>query len=165
LTFNAKAYLTDLTDRLGITILNLICILLITILFKFNIKISGELMPNQLRSKNAFQYIFSLIALLLMSHLSISMASAHGPKGHSDIEFTTLQAANKGMELYNKLLASGKIEESWETNLQSIEVLPRQIGEKREVVVKFSRSKGEPPSVYIFFTEKGEYSGSNFTGE
>lgn len=122
-------------------------------------------MQNQLKFKNASQYFLALIALLLMSHLIVSMASAHGPKGHGGIEFTALQAANKGMELYDKLVASGKIEESWETDLQSIEVFPRQIGEKREVVVKFSRSKGEPPSVYIFFTEKGEYGGSNFTGE
>jgi len=122
-------------------------------------------MQNQLKFKNAPQYFLAMIAFLLMPHLSVSSASAHGPKGHGDIEFTALQAAKKGMELYDKLVASGKIEEPWETDLKSVEIFPRQIGEKREVVVKFSRSKGEPPSVYIFFTEQGDYSGSNFTGD
>jgi hypothetical protein len=99
-----------------------------------------------------------------MLFLSVFLASAHGPKGHSGIEFTALQAAKKGIELYDKLLASGKIEESWETNLTNIEVFSRQTRGKKELVVKFSRSKGVPQSVYIFFTEKGDYNGSNFTG-
>lgn len=106
-----------------------------------------------------------LILLLLMFLMSVPPASAHGQKGHGGVEFTALQAAKKGMELYDKLVASGKIEESWETDLSNIEVFSRQSGEKTELVVKFSRSKGEPQSVYIFFTEKGDYSGSNFTGK
>jgi hypothetical protein len=97
--------------------------------------------------------------------ISVSMASAHGPRGHGGNEFTTLQAAKKGIELYDKLVASGKIEESWETDLKNIEVFPRQNGDKQELVVKFSRSKDESQSLFIFFTEKGEYSGSNFTGK
>jgi hypothetical protein len=121
-------------------------------------------MHNHLKSKNASKYFFTLIVLLLMFHLSVSPVSAHGPKGHGGAEFTAIQAAKKGIELYDKLVASGKLEESWETDLTNIEVFSRQGGEKREVVVKFSRSKGEPLSVYIFFTQKGDYSGSNFTG-
>jgi Family of unknown function (DUF6488) len=121
-------------------------------------------MHNHLKFKNASKYFFTLIVPLLMFHLSVSLVSAHGPKGHGGDEFTALQAAKKGIELYDKLVASGKLEESWETNLTNIEVFSRQSGEKRELVVKLSRSKGEPLSVYIFFTEKGDYSGSNFTG-
>jgi len=105
-----------------------------------------------------------LILLLLMFLISVPPASAHGPKGHGGVAFTSLQAAKKGIELYDKLVASGKLEESWETDLANIEVFTRPKGEKREVVVKFSRSQGEPLSVYIFFTEKGDYSGSNFKG-
>lgn len=107
----------------------------------------------------------SIIFLFLIVLMSVPMASAHGPKGHSGAEFTALEAAKKGLELYDKLLASGKIEGSWETDLKNIKVFPRQGGKKREIVVKFSRDKGEPQSLYIFFTEKGEYSGSNFTGK
>jgi len=121
-------------------------------------------MKDRFETHIPFIRLTSLILLLLVL-TRVPLASAHGPKGHGGIEFTALQAAKKGMELYDKLVASGKIDESWETDLQSFEVFPRQIGEKQEIVVKFSRSKGEPPSVYIFFTEKGEYSGSNFTGE
>lgn len=122
-------------------------------------------MHNYLKSKDASKYFFTLIIFLLIFHLSVPLASAHGPKGHGETEFTALQAAKKGIELYDKLVASGKIEESWETDLTNIEVFPRQSGGEKELVVKFSRSNGEPQSVYIFFTEKGEYNGSNFTGK
>ena len=106
----------------------------------------------------------NIIILFLMVFMSVPLATAHGPKGHGT-EFTALDAAKKGIELYDKLLTSGKIEEAWETNLKNINILPRQSGEGKEVVVKFSRGAGEPQSLYIFFTEKGEYSGSNFTGK
>lgn len=121
-------------------------------------------MHNHLRSDNSSKYFFMLIVLLLMFLPNVSLVSAHGPKGHGGVEFTSLQAAKKGIELYDKLVASGKLEESWETDLKNIEVFERQSGEKREVVVKFSRNQGEPLSVYIFFTAKGDYSGSNFKG-
>jgi len=103
--------------------------------------------------------------MLIMILISVSMASAHGPKGHGENKFTALQAAKKGIELYDKLVESGKIEEFWETDLKSIEVFPLQKGDKQELVVRFTRNKGEPQSLYIFFTEKGEYSGSNFSGK
>lgn len=122
-------------------------------------------MHNYLKSKNTSKYFVTLIALLLIFPLSVSRIFAHGPKGHGGTEFTALQAAEKGIELYDKLVASGKIEESWETDLNTIEVLSRQIGGKKELVVKFTRGKGEPQSLYIFFKENGEYSGSNFTGK
>jgi hypothetical protein len=32
-------------------------------------------------------------------------------------------------------------------------------------VVRFSRIEGDPGSVYFFFDQQGEYSGSNFTGQ
>ena len=121
--------------------------------------------------KNPLKCFAASIFLSLIVLMSVPLASAHGPKGHGEAEFTALQAAKKGIELYDKLVASGKIvasekiEESWETDLTNIEVFPRQSGEKKELVVKFSRSNGEPQSVYIFFTEKGEYNGSNFTGK
>jgi hypothetical protein len=106
-----------------------------------------------------------LIVFLLIIFMMVSMTPAHGPKGHDDSKFTAFQAAKKGIALYDKLLASEKLSEPWETDLKNIEVFQRQTGKKREMVVKFSRSKGKPQSVYIFFTEKGEYSGSDFTGQ
>lgn len=122
-------------------------------------------MKNLLETHISLIRFTSLIFIFLMVLISVSLVSAHGPKGHGNNEFTPLQAAKKGIELYDKLLASEKIEESWETDLKDIKVFLRQSGEGKELVVKFSRGKGEPESLYIFFSEKGEYSGSNFTGK
>jgi len=44
--------------------------------------------------------------------MSVPLASAHGLKGRGT-EFTALDAAKKGIELYDKLLTSGKIEQMW----------------------------------------------------
>jgi hypothetical protein len=107
----------------------------------------------------------SIILLFLVVLMSVPLVSAHGPKGHGGNEFTALEAAKKGIELYDKLVASEKIEKSWEMDLKNIKVFSRQGEGEKELVVKFSRSKGEPQSLYIFFTEKGEYDGSNFTGK
>jgi hypothetical protein len=88
-------------------------------------------------------------------------ALAHGPGGHGDASFTALQALDKGVTLYDKLLASGKLEESWETGLNRVDIEMRG----KEYVVSFSRSKGDPERLFIFFDGTGEYTGSNFTGE
>jgi hypothetical protein len=74
-------------------------------------------------------------------------------------------AAKKGVELYDRLVTSGKLDESWETKLTDISILIRNSNNEKEIIVQFKRSNGNPKSVYIFFTEKGEYNGSNFTGE
>ena len=105
-----------------------------------------------------------LVLILAISSLAYgSLIFAHGPKGHTEA-FTALAAAQKATMMYDKLVATGKLEESWETKLKSIEVFQRNTGQ-REIVVKFSRESGEPSAVYIFFTDKGKYNGSNFTGE
>lgn len=122
-------------------------------------------MNNHLRYRNSFNGYFFLFSLLLIFLLSASPVSAHGPNGHGKEKFTALQAAKKGIKLYDQLIASGKLEEDWETHLKNIDVFPRQNGKEREFVVKFNRSSGDPRSVYIFFTEKGIYNGSNFTGK
>jgi hypothetical protein len=89
------------------------------------------------------------------------LALAHGPGGHGESSFTALQALDKGVTLYDKLVASGKLDESWETGLQRVDIDMR--GD--EYVVSFSRSDGDPESLYIFFDAKGKYTGSNFTGQ
>lgn len=122
-------------------------------------------MNDYSKTHKSFVRIINIIFLFLIVLMSVPLASAHGPKGHGEAEFTALLAAKKGIELYDKLLASGKLNTPWETDLKNIEVFPRQNGKKREIVVKFSRNTGKPQSVYIFFTEKGDYSGSNFTGK
>jgi hypothetical protein len=105
-----------------------------------------------------------LVVLFLANVLISSTVLAHGPKGHTE-GFTALQAVKKGVEMYDSLCAKGKLKESWETDLDSIEVSTRTSGKQKEFVVKFTKSMGEPKSVYIFFSKKGEYKGSNFTGD
>jgi hypothetical protein len=88
----------------------------------------------------------------------------HGGKTHGS-SFTALQALQKATELYDKLVVSGKLPGSWETDLKKVDISSRQKGDQWEYVVSFERSAGEPNTVYIFFTAEGKYSGSNFTGE
>ncbi len=104
----------------------------------------------------------TLISLLI---LTASLAFAHGLKGQGSSEFTAFMAVKKGVELYDRLVAEGKLVESWEIDLSNIEVFTQSNGNEEEFVVKFNRSKGEPKSVFIFFSQKGEYKGSNFSGD
>ena len=109
------------------------------------------------------------VSLLLAFYLGLSFliqpVFAHGPKGHGGKEFTALMAVKKGVELYDRLVANRKLDEAWEIELADLRVFTRNIDDKKEIVVQFNRATGEPRSVYIFFSEKGEYTGSNFTGE
>ncbi len=107
----------------------------------------------------------SVLFAIFFSFFVAVFASAHGPKGHSRGDFTTFQAAKKGIGLYDRLLSSGKLEESWETDLATIEIYKKSSGAQKELVVKFSRLVSEPRSVFIFFSEKGDYKASNFTGK
>jgi hypothetical protein len=63
------------------------------------------------------------------------------------------------------LIVSGKLTEDWETGLKRVTIDIRKSKDKREYVVNFEKSKGEPNSVYFFFDKEGQYSGSNFTGK
>jgi hypothetical protein len=56
-------------------------------------------------------------------------------------------------------------EVSWETTIDNTQIAERRKGAEVEKVVSFSRSTGDPKTVYIFFKSSGEYSGSNFTGK
>jgi len=115
--------------------------------------------------KPRFKLVIISIAVFTGIAFITLPAVGHGPKGHGGMSFTPLQAAKKGIMLYDKLVAKGKLAEAWETELADIKVIPRINNNKEEFVVQFNRTKGDPRSVYIFFNEKGEYSGSNFTGK
>ena len=91
-------------------------------------------------------------------------ALAHGGKSHGDSEFTRFQAVQKAVQLYDRLIAAEKLDDAWETGLAEITVDTRQHKGKKEYVVRFKRSTGEPDRVYFFFDLKGEYAGSNFSG-
>jgi hypothetical protein len=92
-------------------------------------------------------------------------AWSHGGKSHGGTGFSSLQAVQKATELFDRLIKMDKLEAAWETGLAKIDVSARQAAGKREYVVRFSRIQGDPGSVYFFFDQRGEYSGSNFTGQ
>ena len=97
--------------------------------------------------------------------LAVAAVQGHGGKNHGADDFTAFQALQKATELYDRLLSTGKLDQGWETNLVRAGIASRVKKERKEVVVSFHRSSGEPDTVYIFFTNEGEYAGSNFTGE
>ena len=95
----------------------------------------------------------------------VTTAHSHGGKTHGGEAFTAFQALQKATQLYDRLITSGKLPEEWETSLTSVKINTRNAAEKPEYVIQFERTKGSPDSVYFFFNQKGEYSGSNFTGK
>lgn len=92
-------------------------------------------------------------------------AFSHGGKTHSEETFTPFQAVQKATQLYDRLVASGKLPVMWETGLKTIHISTRNSDNSREYVVQFETIQENPSSVYFFFNQYGEYSGSNFSGE
>ena len=92
-------------------------------------------------------------------------AYSHGGKTHDEKMITALQAAQKAMVLYDRLIASGKLPQEWETGLKEIKIGTRKSADKNEYVIQFERTGAAPNRVYFFLNPKGEYSGSNFTGK
>lgn len=110
-----------------------------------------------------------IMAVSVIGFISIGIgtlpAYSHGGKTHDGKMFSALQAAQKATQLYDRLIASGKLPEVWETELKAIHITIRKSTDKREYVVQFQRGQGDPDSVYFFFDQEGKYSGSNFSGK
>jgi hypothetical protein len=125
-----------------------------------------EVKMNNVRISLGRSFLRSIAALAaLFAILSVTgSVFAHGGKGHAN-SFTALQALQKSTDLFNQLVGSGKLGESWEIDLANVGITNRRKGGHTEYVVSFQRSAGDPKTVYIFFTADGKYSGSNFTGE
>jgi len=114
--------------------------------------------------KMTFAAVITLVFLIAV--LAGAAVFAHGGKSHgSGGEFTNLEALKKATELYDKLVGSEKLDVGWEITVEKVQIAERQKGHEVEKVVSFSRSSGEPKTVYIFFKSSGEYAGSNFTGQ
>jgi hypothetical protein len=121
-----------------------------------------------LKRKTRYSKILTITALFIAIGLNgvfTPLAQSHGGKTHGGEAFTAFQALEKAAQLYERLTASGKLTEEWETDLKRVTIDSRNSNEKREYVVQFEKSKGEPSSVYFFFDQEGNYSGSNFTGK
>ena len=111
------------------------------------------------------QGIRTITIFLAIVGIVFTGVTAFGHGGKHAGTFTHLQALQKATQLYDKLISNGKLNQSWETELEKVTVSDRQKGEKKEIVVEFHRGEGDPPVVYIFFDASGKYTGSNFTGE
>ena len=109
--------------------------------------------------------IMAPIILGLIVVAGVMPVFGHGGKSHGGSEFTSLQAVQQALKLYDKLIVAGKLPEEWETGLDAINVGTRHSNGKDEYMVQFKKSEGEGGSVYFFFDQKGVYSGSNFTGK
>lgn len=105
-------------------------------------------------------HIIGVLAFVLVA----SLVFGHGGKDHGS-EFTALKALQEATKLYDSLIENKKIDESWETDLKKAEISTRMKDDKKEIVVSFYRSQGDPSTVYIFFSYDGKYAGSSFTGE
>lgn len=106
------------------------------------------------------------VFLFLGLAFAVVIVYAHGGKNHGpEGEFTNLEALKKATELYDRLVAANKLEVNWETTVDKVQIAERRKGADTEKVVAFSRTAGDPQTVYIFFTSRGEYAGSNFTGQ
>ena len=107
-------------------------------------------------------------AALLMAAIPFiwpAAAWAHGGKTHAADAFTPLEALQKATRLYDTLIAEGKLDDGWEVQLVKAEISVVERAGKKETVVSFHRVTGDPSAVYFFFSEGGEYAGSNFTGQ
>lgn len=105
----------------------------------------------------------AFITILIAVTMTAGLVFGHGGK-HAD-KFTHLQALQKATKLFDQLVTKGKLDQSWETGLESVAISKRNNSGKDEVIVSFQRREGDPKAVYIFFDSKGKYIGSNFTGE
>ena len=105
-----------------------------------------------------------VLAALLLVAATGSPALAHGGKEHGTAAFTSFKALEKATDLYNRLLSSGKLDDSWETGLENVAITAPSPSGGKEFVITFRRSQGKPQAVYFFFTDEGKYAGSNFTG-
>ena len=104
-----------------------------------------------------------LVAALML--LVAGTAFGHGGKTHADEKFTALEALGKATELYGRLVESGKLDGSWKSDLERVEIAHMNKKDGRAFGISFHRGGTEPKAVHIFFTGDGKYAGSNFTGD
>jgi hypothetical protein len=116
-------------------------------------------------TKKALSKTGSGLVLITAILLIAIQAFGHSGKEHAEGSFTPLQALLKATNMYDQLISTNKLGETWETHLVTIEISARGNSGNKELVVSFSRSIGNSETVYIFFSEDGEYIGSNFTGK
>ena len=89
-------------------------------------------MKKKLQRIQRYSVLTISIALFAVI-LTAVLAFGHGGK-HSN-QFTQLQALQKATQLYDQLIAKGKLDETWETGLQNVTISSRKREGKNEVIV------------------------------
>lgn len=91
-----------------------------------------------------------------------SIANAHGGKNHGDDQITSFAALQAATDLYSRLIAHGKLDQTWETQLAQVKIGAPEQNEQPNYTVTFTRSTGNPSGVLFIIAPNGEYVGSDF---
>ena len=78
--------------------------------------------------------VLIFIMMVGFSHISVLSAHGHGGKTHSEETFTAFQAVQKAIQLYDRLIAAGKLSEGWETGLKTIKISTRKTTNKSDIM-------------------------------
>ncbi len=117
---------------------------------------------SKIKNKSSFIVVLTILIITLGFN---SQVFSHGGKNHAENEFTSFSALNMAVTLYGQLLMKNKLMETWETDLVKINISTRVNDGENEFVVSFEKASGDPNKVFIFYDAKGNYTGSNFTGD
>lgn len=96
-----------------------------------------------------------------------AMAGAGHDHGHSHDPVTQSQAEKAAVENVAKIVASGKLDQSWKS-IAVAKTEQRDYGGKKEWVVSFKNANVSDPAkqtLYVFLSVGGEYIAANFTGK
>ena len=101
--------------------------------------------------KHTFEPKKSLKIGLLILVLIISTTFAFGHGGNHTDEFSHLQALQKATKLFDQLVTKGKLDQSWETDIENVAISKRKNKGKDEVVVSFSaRRRRSEDGLHLF---------------
>lgn len=118
-------------------------------------------------SKSNFIFYIAMVFFSLNLSVVFPPASlyAHGSQGHDENAFSNYDAVKKSLEVFDTLLMKKKLGQDWKIDFSDIVVLNSVENSRKQIMVRISRQKGNPESLYIFFDETGKYKGSNFKGK
>ena len=112
-------------------------------------------------AKKCFLYSILIIFLIMQPSIT-SEVRAHGGKTHTGNEFSPLDVLKKGTSMFEALLKQKKIDMAWGIHLETVVISSEKTNKGEDFRVEFTRNTGEPKTLFLFFNESGDYTGSNF---
>lgn len=107
-------------------------------------------------------------SLLTSSPAMAGTGHEHGPGGsHTSGPITSETAIKRAEKQLQTLVTKGKLEKSW-ASVKSTGATQKDFGKGPEWIVSFKNDKEADASkqtLYVFYTLKGSYIASNFTGK